>query len=191
VKDTIRWVVQHQVWVEVVTLVFPGFNDSDAELRAAAEFLASVSPDIPWHVTAFHPDYKMNDGSPTSATTLLQAVEHARAAGLRYVYAGNLPGRVAGLENTYCPSCRAVVIERLGYRIRAVHLQQGRCQVCDTAIPGRWGDCRAIDQAPGAWIPRAVALWAAGLVELRLQVRPSTWRGACWAASSAIAATRT
>jgi len=142
VKDAIRQLVAMDFWVEVVTLVVPGFNDSDAELAAIAEFLASVSVDIPWHVTAFHPDYRMTDRDATAVATLLRAVASGQAAGLRYVYAGNVPGRVAKYENTYCPSCHAAVIERTGYRILANHLEDGCCAHCGTRIPGRWGGIR-------------------------------------------------
>ncbi len=138
VQETIRRLVSLDFWVEVVTLVVPGFNDSASELAAIAAFLASVSPDIPWHVTAFHPDYKMTHSDATTADTLLHAVESGRAAGLRYVYAGNLPGRVAQHENTRCPGCQATVVERLGYRIVANHLADDCCSRCGTRVPGRW-----------------------------------------------------
>jgi pyruvate formate lyase activating enzyme len=157
VKVTIRRLVDMDLWVEVVTLVVPGFNDSDAELAEIAHFLASVSVDIPWHVTAFHPDYKMSDRDFTAAGTLMRAGESGRVAGLRYVYAGNLPGHVGGFENTYCPQCRAAVVERSGYRIGTVHLENGRCAECGTAIAGRWGSGRR-HQRPGTWVPRPVAL---------------------------------
>ena len=158
VKDTIRRLVSMGFWLEVVTLVVPGFNDSDDELAEIAGFLASVSADIPWHVTAFHPDYKMTGHDLTTAATLLRAAAAGRAAGLRYVYAGNLPGHVGGYENTCCPSCGATVVERSGYRIRAVHLDDGRCAACGTAIPGRWGEGRTVRQRLGAWVPRAVSV---------------------------------
>ena len=103
---TIRALHERGIWVEVVTLVVPGFNDSDEELRDIARFLVSVSPDIPWHVTAFHPDYRMDDRAPTSVRSLLRAAEIGAAEGLRFVYAGNLPGVVRSWENTYCPGCR-------------------------------------------------------------------------------------
>ncbi len=139
VLDSIRLVHRMGFWLEVVTLVIPGFNDSEAELREAAEFLVSVSPDIPWHVTAFHPDYKMTDPSPTSAATLRRAAEIGRETGLRYVYAGNLPGRVGPYENTYCPTCGRALIQRYGYVVLAYRLTAGgRCPDCDTAIPGVW-----------------------------------------------------
>jgi len=141
-----------------VTLVVPGFNDSQAELREVAEFLASVSADIPWHVTAFHPDYKMSDRDRTTAETLLYAAAAGRAAGLRYVYAGNIPGHVGGYENTYCPDCGAVVIERVGYRITRVDLAGDACARCGARVAGRWGNGRRVRQPTGAWLPRPVAL---------------------------------
>jgi pyruvate formate lyase activating enzyme len=126
--------------VEIVTLVIPGFNDSDDELRRLAEFVASVSPMIPWHVTAFHKDYKMTDPENTTPEMLVHAAEIGRAAGLKYVYAGNLPGRVGDLENTRCHGCGETLIERYGYLITGYHLTaEGACPRCATAIPGRWG----------------------------------------------------
>jgi len=145
------------LWVEVVTLVIPGFNDSTEELMEAARFLVSVSPDIPWHVTAFHPDYKMTDPPPTPAATLLRAAEIGQEAGLRYVYAGNLPGRTKEYENTSCPKCQAVLIERTGYTIRRYHLTaQGTCPQCGTLIAGIWSD-RPEEVNIGGWgMPRRV-----------------------------------
>ena len=141
VLDSIQWIWARGFWLEVVTLVVPGFNDSDAELRDAAQFLVSVSPDIPWHVTAFHQDYKMHDRDHTSVRMLTRAADIGVAAGLRYVYAGNLPGRVGPYEHTSCPACRAPLVERAGYRILQDRLTPngGVCPSCGTAIPGRWG----------------------------------------------------
>jgi pyruvate formate lyase activating enzyme len=140
VLDTIQSLHRRGFWVEVVTLVIPGFNDSDAELRDIARFLASVAPDIPWHVTAFHADYRMTDRADATAATVLRAAEIGVAAGLRYVYAGNLPGRVGTFENTYCPRCRTLLIERVGYIIRRDLLTPtgGVCPSCGSPIPGRW-----------------------------------------------------
>ena len=139
ILDTIRWLHAAGVWVEIVTLLIPGFNDGDAELRALTEFIASVSPDIPWHVTAFHQDYRMTDPANTTAADLRRAAARAREAGLRFVYAGNLPGRVGDLEETKCPSCRETLISRYGYLIRAYHLTgDGACPRCAATIPGRW-----------------------------------------------------
>jgi len=141
VLDGIRLLHQKGFWVEIVTLVVPGFNDSDEELRDIAQFLVSVSPDIPWHVTAFHQDYKMTDRANTTAKTLIRAAEIGVAAGLRYVYAGNLPGRVGPFETTCCPSCKTPLIERVGYTILKDLLTPGRgiCPSCSAMIPGAWG----------------------------------------------------
>ena len=139
ILETIRQLHQSGIWLEIVTLLIPGFNDSVDELKRLAEFLVSVSPDIPWHVTAFHKDYKMTDPENTSAAGLLQAARIGKEAGLRYVYAGNLPGNVGDLENTSCPQCQAVLIERYGYLIQAYHLtSSGSCPTCGLKIPGRW-----------------------------------------------------
>src|SRR5260370_41161867 len=101
-------------WLEIFTLVIAGFKALSDELTRLAEFLASVLSDIPWHVTAFHKDYKMTDPENTSAETLMRAAETGKKAGLRYVYAGNLPGQVGDLENTRCPNCKTLLIERFG-----------------------------------------------------------------------------
>ncbi len=139
ITRTIRMVHERGLWLEVVTLIIPGFNDSDDELRQAADFLASVSPDIPWHVTAFHKDYRMTDPDATSPETLIRAAEIGTRAGLRFVYAGNLPGRVGPWENTRCPSCRNTVIERYGYLIRSYRVTpEGRCPNCQAQLPGLW-----------------------------------------------------
>jgi len=127
-------------WLEVVTLVVPGFNDSDEELGRIAGFLAGISHDIPWHVTAFHKDYKMTGPANTPAATLIRAAEIGRAAGLHYVYAGNLPGATGRLEDTRCPKCGFTLVEREGFRVRANRLTaEGRCPRCATQIPGWWG----------------------------------------------------
>jgi len=139
VLDTIQNAHDLGLWVEVVTLVIPGFNDSPEELWEAARFITSVSSDIPWHVTAFHPDYKMTDPPPTSAAALQQAAEIGQEAGLHYVYAGNLPGRVGSLESTYCPTCSEVLVERRGYTVTGYHLTGlGACPNCGTRIAGVW-----------------------------------------------------
>ena len=126
-------------WMEVVTLIVPGWNDSEEELQKAAEFLVAISPDIPWHITAFHKDYKMTDPDNTPADTLLRAARIGQAVGLRYVYAGNLPGRVGKFENTYCPTCKDPLIARVGFLVTANRLTpSGTCPSCDTKIPGIW-----------------------------------------------------
>jgi pyruvate formate lyase activating enzyme len=139
ILDSIRRIREMGFWLEVVTLVVPGFNDSSGELRHLADFLASVSPDIPWHVTAFHKDYKMTKPENTPAATLLRAAAIGREAGLRYVYAGNLPGSVGSLEDTRCGLCPTALIRRRGYRILDYRLDpSGRCPSCHAVIPGRW-----------------------------------------------------
>jgi pyruvate formate lyase activating enzyme len=139
ILDTVNLVHERGFWEEIVTLVIPGFNDSETELRKAAEFIANVSPDIPWHVTAFHQDYHMNDNANTTAEQLIRACEIGKEAGLNYVYAGNLPGRVGRWENTYCPSCNKLIVERYGYFIRQMNVTaQGACPACSTKIPGIW-----------------------------------------------------
>ena len=138
VLETIRQLVEMRFWVEVVTLIIPGFNDTESELQAMAESLASVSPDLPWHVTAFHKDYKMQDSENTPARTLIRAAEIGQRSGLRYVYAGNLPGQVGPFEHTFCPSCGTAVVKRYGYRILEMALRDGACGHCSTTIPGDW-----------------------------------------------------
>jgi pyruvate formate lyase activating enzyme len=136
---TIRALHERGFWVEIVTLLVPGFNDSDEELTDIARFLVSVSPDIPCHVTAFHKDYKMTGPDNTSVATLLRAAEIGRREGLRFVYAGNLPGRVGNWENTYCPGCGALLIERYGFRVLANRVgPSGACPDCSRPIPGFW-----------------------------------------------------
>lgn len=157
VLDSIRLAHQLGLWVEVVTLVVPGFNDSLDELMETARFICSVSPDIPWHVTAFHPDYKMTDPLPTSARTLLKAAEIGQEAGLKYVYAGNIPGRVGEYEHTSCPACGAVLIERYSYVIESYRLTaEGRCPKCGEAIAGIWTDRPAEVHLHGLGMPRLI-----------------------------------
>ena len=138
VLSTIRLLKQMDFWVEIVTLVVPGMNDSDQELSDIAGFIAGVSPDIPWHVTAFHPEYRMPEPPRTSVDTLLRAHELGRKAGLNFVYAGNLPGFVGDREHTFCPGCRRVLVERQGFYVRKNHLNGDRCPDCDQRIPGVW-----------------------------------------------------
>jgi pyruvate formate lyase activating enzyme len=139
VLETIRGLAARGLWVEVVTLVIPGWNDSDEELADAARFLASVSPDIPWHVTAYHDDYRMSGRGATPASSLLRAAEIGRREGLRHVYAGNLPGRVGDGEDTRCAACRTRVVERRGFRVVSNRLGPGgTCPSCGTRLPGLW-----------------------------------------------------
>lgn len=137
VLDSIRIIVEMGYWLEVVTLTVLGFNDSPEEQRDMARFLASVSPDIPWHLTAFHADYKMADTRSTPPETLERGCEIGREEGLRYVYAGNLPG-LTRRENTWCHNCRTLLIERRGFTVVRNAIAAGRCPDCGTEIPGRW-----------------------------------------------------
>jgi pyruvate formate lyase activating enzyme len=140
VLDAIGMIHARGFWLEVVTLLIPGFNDSREEIRDIAQFLCSVSRDIPWHVTAFHPDYKMTDRHDTPVRTVLRAAELGRAEGLRHVYAGNIPGAAGPFENTWCPSCGALAIERVGYHITQNRLTPtgGVCPDCRTRVAGIW-----------------------------------------------------
>lgn len=139
ILDTVKMVNERGFWEEIVTLVIPGFNDSEDELKRAADFIASVSPDIPWHVTAFHQDYKMTENANTTAEQLIRICEVGHDAGLRYIYAGNLPGRVGRWENTYCPSCDEKLVARHGYFIQEMKVTpEGTCPACGTLIPGIW-----------------------------------------------------
>jgi pyruvate formate lyase activating enzyme len=139
ILDTIVRLHGLGIWVEVVTLLVPGFNDSPQEIEALTAFLAGVSVDIPWHVTAFHADYRMGDTRDTSPKMLLDAAAIGQRSGLRYVYAGNAPGRVGSLEHTRCAACGETLVERYAYHIGAYRLTpDGACPSCRTPVPGRW-----------------------------------------------------
>jgi pyruvate formate lyase activating enzyme len=139
ILDTIRRLHEMEFWVEIVTLLIPGFNDSPDELNRLTAFLAGISPEIPWHVTAFHRDYKMTSPEDTTPDMLLGAAGIGRANGLRHVYAGNLPGAVGDLEDTHCASCGSTLIRRYGYFIRDYTITPaGACPACGKQVPGRW-----------------------------------------------------
>jgi len=135
VRETIKRMKQNGLWVEVTTLIIPGINDQPEHLEKIARFIANeVGTETPWHLSAFHPDYKMTDRPPTPLTTLEQAEEIGRKAGLKFIYIGNV-----GKKNiTYCPNCGASLIERVGYIILAYRLIDGKCYQCNTQIPGVW-----------------------------------------------------
>lgn len=158
VLDSLAGLVARGFWVEVVTLLVPGHNDDEAELRDAARFLRSLSPDLPWHVTAFHPDYRMGAAAPTPLRALLRAAEIGREEGLRHVYTGNLPGRVGDGETTLCAHCHHPLVERRGFRVlsRSV-LDDGACPRCGTRAPGIWSRGAPAVPAgrPGAVTPHA------------------------------------
>ena len=138
ILETIAALHTRGIWLEVVTLLVPGFNDSVAEITALTEFLAGVSVDIPWHVTAFHADYRMTDRADTSVSQLIAAAAIGRQSGLRYVYAGNRPGRVGDLEDTRCGGCGATLVERRGYVVGSNRISGGRCSTCGKTVPGIW-----------------------------------------------------
>ncbi|MCK4658911.1 MAG: AmmeMemoRadiSam system radical SAM enzyme [Phycisphaerae bacterium] len=157
VLDTIRRAYDMGFWVEVVTLMVPGFNDSEDEIRQIADFLASVSADIPWHVTAYHPDYKMPGGDRTPIETLNLAYQIAKEAGLRYVYSGNAPGTLEGHEDTRCSQCDTTLIRRTGFYVQSNVMVDGCCPSCKTRIPGVWG--KAPPRRSTGWgMPRLVPL---------------------------------
>lgn len=136
VLETVRLMRELGVWVEITTLIIPGWNDSPAELRKIARFIREVDPAMPWHVTAFYPTYKMTDRSPTPASILRTARDIGLEEGLRFVYEGNIPGE--GGENTYCPACRTELISRFGFSISQNRLREGSCSSCGEKIEGIW-----------------------------------------------------
>ena len=156
VLDTIKMARDEGLWVEVVTLIVPGFNDSNEELWDAARYIASVSPEIPWHVTGFHADYKMgNDSTPSG--TLRRAAEIGQEAGLQFVYAGNLPGQVGAYEDTFCPKCNTRLIQRRGYTLLEYRLTaDGACPDCGAKIPGVWPQAPETVRLHGPGFPRRV-----------------------------------
>ncbi len=136
VLDTIRMMKKLGIWVEITTLIIPGHNDSDETLKMIIDFILSIDPSIPWHVSKFYPTYKLLDSPPTPVSTLRKARETALNMGLKYVYEGNVPGE--GGENTYCPGCGHLLIERVGYNIVSMDLAAGRCPACGSPIEGVW-----------------------------------------------------
>lgn len=151
VTDTIQALLARGVWVEVVTLLVPGFNDEPAELRALTGFLASVSRDLPWHVTAFHPDYRLTGPRRTGVDELRRAAEIGAEAGLRFVYAGNLPGRVGAWEDTRCAACGETVVARTGFTVQRYALEaDGTCPKCRQPVPGRWPTTGAAAISPAS-----------------------------------------
>lgn len=132
---TIELLKAGDVWVEVTTLVIPGFNDSDKELTDIARFIAAIDPNIPWHVSRYHPAHRWKEPGPTPVATLMRARQIGVAAGLNFVYTGNVPGDDG--EKTACPSCGDTVINRKGYHILDVALESGRCKRCGEPIAGK------------------------------------------------------
>ncbi len=134
VLESIKLMKELGVWVEVTTLIIPSYNDSEEFLRWVAEFIKSVDPAIPWHVTQFYPTYNLTDKPRTPISTLRKAREIGLKAGLKYVYEGNVPGE--GGENTYCPSCGELLIERLGFTLTKIKMQGSKCTRCGYHIDG-------------------------------------------------------
>ncbi len=136
VLDSLRLYRSREIWLEITTLIIPGLNDSDIELRALADFIAcTLGVDTPWHVSRFHPTYRLTDRPATPVSTLLRARDIGRAAGLRYVYVGNTPGE--GGENSSCPFCSTLLIERQGYTVINNRIRSGCCPECHGEIAGR------------------------------------------------------
>lgn len=132
VLDNIKLYKESGIWVEVTTLLIPGYSDDEHQLEEIARFIRSVGEDIPWHITAFYPAFKLPDVSPTRVESLRKARDIGIKAGLRYVYEGNIPGE--GGENTYCYDCGTLLIERFGYEIIKNKIIDGRCHNCNVRI---------------------------------------------------------
>jgi pyruvate formate lyase activating enzyme len=137
ILDTINLLYKNNIWIEIVTLLIPGYNNSKEEISEIATFIKSISEFIPWHITAFHPNYKMLSYSNTSSANLLEAVEIGKKVGLKYIYTGNLSS-LQEYENTYCFECGNLLIERYGYNIRRNIITDNSCPKCKTLIHGRW-----------------------------------------------------
>jgi pyruvate formate lyase activating enzyme len=134
VLDALKAVKKAGIWLEVTTLVIPGLNDSSEELKDIACFLATLGEETPWHISRFQPLYKMREKPPTSYTTLRHAYDIGKEAGLKYVYIGNIPGEKT--ESTFCAACGQPLIERFGFRVKRIHLQDRSCPNCKTPLDG-------------------------------------------------------
>ncbi len=137
VLDTIKLMKELGVWVEITTLIIPSYNDSEKVINGIIDFILSVDPAIPWHVSQFYPTYQLVDQPRTPISTLRWARDLGMKRGIKYVYTGNVPGE--GGESTYCPKCGGLLIERAGYRISQNKLKEGSCLTCGTKIEGIWG----------------------------------------------------
>jgi len=136
VLDSIAYIAKEtQIWIEITTLLLPGENDSEEELKKLAEFLVTrAGPDVPWHISRFYPQYKYTDSQATPLESLQRAEKIGKAAGLHYVYLGNVPGGKS--ENTYCYRCGRLLIERRGYTVAANQIKDSKCPQCGTQIAG-------------------------------------------------------
>ncbi len=134
VLNSLRILKEKGVWVEITTLLIPTLNDSEEELRDIAQFIAGLGVETPWHVSRFHPQYKMRDLPVTPLESLRKAARIGGEAGLKYVYSGNVPGDKG--ENTYCAQCKTLLIERYGFSVLANNLEKNRCPKCKTPLDG-------------------------------------------------------
>jgi pyruvate formate lyase activating enzyme len=134
VLETLRGMKKRWIWIEVTTLIIPTLNDDEGELREIAAFVRSLGDDVPWHVSRFFPRYSVQSLPPTPAKTIDRVLEIGRKAGLRHVYSGNVPGSES--DNTYCSSCKSLLIGRQGYAIRDYNLAGSKCNRCGTALAG-------------------------------------------------------
>ena len=136
VLDAIQAYHDNGIWIEITTLLIPGENDSDEEMRDIASFISSISPDIPWHISRYYPRYKYDSAPPTPIKTIERAREIGLSEGLNFVYSGNVMGHVG--ENTYCPNCKKLIIARKGYFIERIAMKGQACEYCSHIIPGRF-----------------------------------------------------
>lgn len=137
VLDTIRLMKKLDIWVEITTLIIPGRNDSEEELTRIARFIGDVDPNIPWHISRFHPDYKYTESSATPVESLRLAYTAAKKEGLRFVYIGNVLGES---EGTACPNCQKMLIPRQGFYISGNKIRDGKCPFCGNRIAGVFGE---------------------------------------------------
>ncbi|MDH5402353.1 MAG: AmmeMemoRadiSam system radical SAM enzyme [Candidatus Heimdallarchaeota archaeon] len=139
ILNGIEMIYNKGIWLEIVTLLIPGFNNSINELKEMSKWIANLSVDIPWHITAYHPDYKMNEFPRTSVEHLLEAANIGNKAGLNYIYIGNVHGQIKGFENTSCPQCDSILVERNGFKVINYNItEENKCPSCGLLIPGRW-----------------------------------------------------
>lgn len=136
VLENLKLMREMGIWVEITTLVIPTLNDSDKEFEEIVQFVLSLGPEVPWHISAFYPTYKMLNLPRTPASSLHRARQIGMKAGLRYVYCGNIPGEEG--EDTFCPQCGRSVIERVGFRVMKNDIVKGACRHCYTKIEGVW-----------------------------------------------------
>jgi pyruvate formate lyase activating enzyme len=137
VLDSIRLMKELDIWVEITTLVIPGRNDSEQELTEIARFIKGIDPNIPWHISRFHPDYKYTDSDATAVESLRLARTIGIKEGLRFIYIGNVLGES---EGTTCPNCERMLIPRRGFYISGIKIKNGKCPFCGARIAGVFGE---------------------------------------------------